>query len=107
MSPVKTVTDETFGREVLNSSRPVIVEFWAEYCGPCRQVAPVLDAIASEHADVIDVVRLNTEENPLTAQKYGIMLIPTLSVFTGGEVVKQVIGAKSKAALLREFADYL
>jgi thioredoxin 1 len=67
----------------------------------------VLDAIAAEQADKVDVVRVNTEENPQTAQKYGIMLVPTLSLFSGGQVVRQVIGAKSKSALLREFADFL
>ncbi len=103
----KIVTDETFDSEVVQNSKPVIVDYWAEWCGPCRQVAPVLEEIAKEHADKIDVVKLNIEENPQTAQKYGIMLIPTLNVFSGGEVVKQVVGAKSKSALLKELADFI
>lgn len=107
MSSAQTVTDETFENDVLRSPRPVIVECWAEWCGPCRQVGPVLDAIAAEHAGTVDVVKLNVDENPRTAQKYQIMLVPTLNVFSGGEVVKQVIGARSKSALLREFAEFL
>ncbi len=107
MGTVKTVTDESFEIDVLRNPKPVIVEYWAQWCGPCRQLGPVLEAIAEEHADKIDVVKLNTEENPQTALKYGIMLIPTLNVFSGGEVVKQVIGAKSRSALLREFADFI
>jgi thioredoxin 1 len=101
------VTDESFEADVLGGPRPVIVEYWAEWCGPCRQVGPVLDAIAAEHAGQVDVVKLNVDENPKTAQKYGILLIPTLNLFHGGEVVKQVIGAKSKSALLREFGEYI
>ena len=107
MGTTRAVTDATFETEVLKNSKPVIVDYWAEWCGPCRQVAPVLEEIAKEHADKIDVVKLNIEENPQTAQKYGIMLIPTLNVFSGGEVVKQVIGAKPKSALLRELADFI
>jgi thioredoxin 1 len=103
----KVVTDATFDTEVVQNAKPVIVDYWAEWCGPCRQVAPVLEEIAKEHADKIDVVKLNIEENPQTAQKYGIMLIPTLNVFAGGEVVKQVVGAKSKSALLKELADFI
>jgi thioredoxin 1 len=103
----KIVTDATFDAEVVQNAKPVIVDYWAEWCGPCRQVAPVLEEIAKEHADKIDVVKLNIEENPQTAQKYGIMLIPTLNVFAGGEVVKQVVGAKSKSALLKELADFI
>jgi thioredoxin 1 len=91
----------------LRSPRPVIVEYWAQWCGPCRQVAPVLEAIASEHAGQVDVVKLNTDENPKTAQRYQVLAIPTLAVFSGGEVVKQVLGARSKSALLRDFADFL
>jgi thioredoxin 1 len=103
----KIVTDATFDAEVVQNAKPVIVDYWAEWCGPCRQVSPVLEEIAKEHADKIDVVKLNIEENPQTAQKYGIMLIPTLNVFSGGEVVKQVVGAKSKSALLKELADFI
>jgi thioredoxin 1 len=107
VSTAKVVTDESFEADVLGGPRPVIVEYWAEWCGPCRQVGPVLDAIAAEHAGQVDVVKLNVDENPKTAQKYGILLIPTLNLFHGGEVVKQVIGAKSKSALLREFGEYI
>jgi thioredoxin 1 len=107
VSVAKIVTDDGFEADVLQNPRSVIVEYWAQWCGPCHQVSPVLAAIAAEHADKLDVVKLNVDENPETARRYGIMLVPTLNLFCGGEVVKQVIGARSRSALLREFADFL
>jgi thioredoxin 1 len=103
----KVVTAENFDTEVLQNDKPVIVDYWAEWCGPCRMVAPVLEEIAAEYADKIEVVKLNIDENPELSQRYGIMAIPTMNVFSGGEVVKQIVGAKPKSALLRELADYL
>jgi thioredoxin 1 len=107
MSAARTVTDASFEAEVERSTRPVIVEYWAEWCGPCRQVGPVLDAIAAESAGTVDVVKVNVDENPQTARKYRVLHVPTLSLFADGQVVRQVIGARSKAALLHEFADYV
>ncbi|HYK31232.1 MAG TPA: thioredoxin [Streptosporangiaceae bacterium] len=103
MDTIASVTDASFDAAVVANPRPVIVEYWAQWCGPCRQVGPVLDAIARENADRVDVVKLNVDENPETTRRYGVMLVPTIGLFHGGEVVKQVIGARSKSALLREF----
>ena len=103
----KKVTDETFEADVLKNDKPMLVDYWAEWCGPCKMVAPVLDAIAEEHGDKLDIVKLNVDENPVVTQKYGILNIPTLGVFKDGEVVKELVGARSKSALLRELADYL
>ena len=107
MGATKVVTEETFDAEVLKSEKPVIVDYWAEWCGPCRMVAPVLEEIAAEYADKIDVVKLNIDENPNVSQRYGIMAIPAMSVFSGGQVVKQIVGAKPKSALLKELAEYI
>jgi len=103
----RAVTDATFEVEVLKSGKPVIVDYWAEWCGPCRQVSPVLEEIASEYAEKIDIVKLNVDENPVVTQRYGIMNIPTMSVFKDGQVVKEIVGAKPKSALLRDLADFI
>ncbi|GAA0837194.1 thioredoxin [Streptosporangium amethystogenes subsp. fukuiense] len=102
MGTIKHVTDASFEADVLKSDKPVIVDFWAEWCGPCRQVAPILEEIAGEQAERLTIVKLNVDENPATATNYGVLQIPTLNVYKNGEVVKQIIGAKPKAMLLRE-----
>ena len=102
-----TVTDATFADDVLMSEKPVIVDFWAEWCGPCRMVAPVLEEIAGAHRDKVTIAKVDVDQNPQVAQDYKILSIPTLLVFQGGKPVKQIIGAKPKAALLAEFAEYL
>ncbi len=103
MSDVKTLTDATFDDEVTKSATPMIVDFWAPWCGPCRMVGPVIDQIAEEHGDKVSIGKLNVDENPGTAGKYGVMSIPTIILFKDGEPAKKVIGARSKADFEREF----
>jgi thioredoxin 1 len=101
------VTDATFQDDVLSSDKTVLVDFWAEWCGPCKMVAPVLNEIAGEHSDKLTVAKLDIDRNPSAARDYQVMSIPTMIVFQGGKPVKQIVGAKPKAALLRDLADYL
>jgi thioredoxin 1 len=105
-SPVN-VTDSTFSDEVLNSEKPVLVDFWATWCGPCKMVAPVLEEIAREHGDKLTVAKLDIDQNQATARDYQVMSIPTMIVFQGGKPVKQIVGAKPKAALLNDLSDVL
>ncbi len=104
---LKTVTDATFTEDVLQSDKPVLVDYWAVWCGPCRMIAPILEEIDAQHSEKLQIVKLNVDENPQTASEYGIVSIPTLNVFQGGRVVKQIIGAKPKAALLKDLAEFL
>ncbi|WP_047868352.1 thioredoxin [Nocardiopsis sp. RV163] len=107
MSTVKQVTDATFKEEVLSSDKPVLVDFWADWCGPCKQMAPVLDKLAEEHGDKIEVVKINTDQNPETPRSYNVLSLPTMNLYKDGEVVKQIIGAKPKRLLEKELADFL
>ena len=97
------LTDATFDEAVGSAETPLVIDFWAEWCGPCKMVAPILDEIAAEQAGNVTIAKLNVDDNPQTAQKYGVMSIPTMLVFRDGEVDKRVVGAKGKAQLIEEF----
>jgi thioredoxin 1 len=107
MSNTLDVTDATFADEVLNSDKTILVDFWAEWCGPCRAVSPILDKIGEENPDKITIVKLNVDDNPQTAAKYQITSIPMMKVFKAGEVAKSILGAKPKPALEADLAEFL
>ena len=99
------VSDASFSSEVLSSNKPVLVDFWATWCGPCKMVAPVLEEIASERSEQLTVAKLDVDANPETAQNFQVVSIPTLILFKDGQPVKRIVGAKGKASLLRELSD--
>ena len=101
------VTTADFEAVVLKSTTPVLFDFWAEWCGPCRAVGPILEEISNEHGDKIKIVKLNTDEEGAIAMKYGISSIPTMNIFVNGEVVKSIVGAKPKPALLKDLENYI
>lgn len=103
----KNVTTATFQADVLSSSKPVLVDFWAEWCGPCKMIAPILGEIATEKAGQVTIAKLNVDEHGDIAQRYGVMSIPTLLVFKDGEIVKRLVGAKGKGQLLSELEEFL
>ena len=103
----KSVTTATFQADVLSSGKPVLVDFWAEWCGPCRMVSPILDEISAEHGEKLIIVKVNVDEEPQLAQQYGITSIPALQVFQGGEVVKSIVGAKPKPQLLADLSEFI
>lgn len=107
MSKLPSVTDATFAQEVLASEAPVLVEYWAEWCGPCRQVSPVLEELADEYGDKLRIVKMNSDENVVTAAAQRVMAVPTLQVFQRGELVASIVGAKPKRALVAELDRFV
>ena len=104
---IVTLTSATFDETIQGSDEPVLVDFWAEWCGPCKQIAPILSQIAQEHSGTLRVAKLNVDENPDIAMRFNVMSIPTLLVFDKGEARKRLIGAKGKGQLLQELDEFL
>ena len=104
---ILTLTDATFDETVGGAETPLLVDFWAEWCGPCKMIAPTLEEIAGEHRNKLSIAKLNVDDNPETARRFDVMSIPTLLVFKGGEPVKRLVGAKGKGQLLQDLAEYI
>ncbi len=107
MGTIQTLTDSTFDEEIAAAGEPVLVDFWAEWCGPCKMIAPVLEEIAGEHTGKLRIAKLNVDDNPSAARRFDVMSIPTLIVFKDGQPAKRVVGAKPKGALLEELSEFL
>lgn len=103
----KNVTTASFQADVLQNPKPVLVDFWAEWCGPCRMIAPILDQIEAEHGSKLEIVKVNVDNEPQLAMNYNVTGIPLLGVFVGGQLVKQVVGAKPKAMLEQDLAQWI
>lgn len=104
---ILTLSESTFDESIGGADTPVLVDFWAEWCGPCKMIAPVLEEIARDHGDALQIAKLNVDENPNIARRYDVMSIPTLLVFRDGDVAKRLVGAKGKAQLLEELSEFI
>lgn len=104
---ILTLSDSTFDETVAGSDTPIIVDFWAEWCGPCKMIAPTLAELAAEHRGKLTVAKLNVDDNPETARRFDVMSIPTLLVFRGGAPVKRLVGAKGKGQLLQDLSEFI